>query len=341
MNYFSENHIFSSHEEIKFKKSFSERFHELLTTGKLPIETFLNMFAPHRVSMWKDILRKLKFSYDGNVIADVRLPTYVGGYYDLKDTIAINAFYLLYASEVEIASILAHEGIHAGVYTDGVNVEDESVTETLARKKINDVYSDQGFPAYEDLVSQVKEFFGDYSFEEMVELIENGDEETFDNFLELIVINPLCESEDPRDLEWSSIDKKLKKQWKFVKQMFPRMINSIQERNVNPHEEATMDVQQYKLEGLLAKAAEKITNDYAKLADIIIASTKHVHTLVTSQTIYDVLRDEGYSYLLDFAADKMNNFVHTFVQMFNVAQLQNNKVDADTLFRSFQKEFIV
>lgn len=329
MNHFERNNIFSSQEQIKLPQSFAARFERLMNRGYIDVLDYLKMFAPHRISMWESIKKKTGFEYK-NVVADIRLPGNIGGYYNLKDTIGINPMYLMYATEAQIASIVVHEGIHAGVYTES-EVHDESITETLARKKIEEVYNTQGFAAYENLVSQIQDYFGNHSFQEIVEMIENGDEETFDNFLELIVVKPLLEDEDTRSVTWQAIEKRLKKQWKFIKEMFPRIINSIESRDVNPHEDATMDVRSYKLEGLLEKAANQIIDNPEFLADVFFNATRHITSIVTSTDVIETLQDEGYGYLIDFNKEKILPFIDTFTEInnlhvFNKESLQVEKI---------------
>lgn len=336
MRNYSENHIFSEREDIFFRKSFAARFETLMSQGYLDIFDFLEMFAPQRVAMLRRIIDKIGLDFKGSLIADIRIPPQAVAYFDLKDTIGFNAWYLINADEKFIAHALIHEGIHAGVYSDA-QVHDESITETMTRKKMIEVYGEIGFESgYVDTVSELSEYFGEKSFAEIVELIENGDEETFDNFLQLLVIDPLFKNTDARKLTWHSIDNKLKKQWKFIRQMFPRIINSIEERNVGVHSDATMDVRSYKLENLMQKASQRLIKDPQKLAEVFLASTRHIKSIVTSNDIVNTLRDEGFGYLVDFNQNELMPFVQKFAEVHNLQVFNKQSLEVKHIQSAFE-----
>ncbi len=310
---------------------------ELYRTGRLNLFDFLGLFASHKEGLLKSILSRIDFKkFKGNLIVDITMPSYVGGYWDLKDTIAINPMLLLFGSEKAIAHVLIHEAIHAGAYTDGVEVHDESITETLAKKKMVEEYSETGFASgYDDMVVQLKQYFGDLSFEQITEKIESGDEETFDNFLEIMVLNPMFEDNNANEMTWDNVEFNLKKKWKIMKELFPRIINSIHDREVGPHEDATMDVSHFKLEGLLEKCANRIVNDQPeRLADILVHITKGNKEVIDSLEVQETLMKQGYAYLVDFGGDKITQYINHFVNIYNSFAVVGNAVDMKFVAKS-------
>lgn len=287
---------------------------------------FLKDFSPGRIGMLKRIIRKINFKYPKTLKVDFAMPMHTAGYFSPESKfIAISPMFLLSASEEEIAHVLIHEGTHAGIYTNGVEVQDEVLTETLAKKMMGEVYGDtEAFiSGYQDMVDEMKEFFGDLSYSELLEQVEKGDEKTFDNILDLIVIRPLLKSELTENLTWNSIEKTLYKKWNMIKRLFPRIINSMQGRFTGPHEEAKMHVFSYKLEGLMRKAASKFTGENSKiLADIFLTSMDRKEPeYVTEEYLIQKLWDSGYGYLLDFEKEKIVEQIHQFLIEYNITKI--------------------
>lgn len=294
-----------SGKELKLP-NFLRRKEDLERLLNLSPEEFLQYFAPHRERMFKRLKKKIEFKFGGKLIVDLTMPMRVGGYFSPgSNIIAINPFLLLHGSENEIAHVLFHEGLHAGAY--GPQVLDESLTETLTKKKIQEVYGGSELKSgYDGLVKQANQFFGDLTYKELAKYIEDGDEDTLNNLLELIVVKPLLDKSDLPN--WHDVKKKLKTQWQILKRLFPRMMNSIGNKTSDLHEEAKLDFHEYKLEGLLKKTAQKAFEEerVSSLVRKIIKAKK----LVSKGEVIKELINQGYSYMYDYNPDIVDSIAH-------------------------------
>lgn len=301
---------------------------------------FAEKFAPHRAWMINQILRKIRYTLKGNLLVDVRMPAVVGGYFDLKDTIAINPMLILFGSEKEIAHVLIHESIHAGNYTDGVMVEDESLTETMTQKYMKSCYGGIGLETgYQPLVEELEELVGEeMSFEELVQTVEEEEaDDKFDNLLSTIVVKPMINEGKPEELSWDSIELEVKKKWDVLARLFPRTINKIEGKNKGVHEKATMHASQVKLEGLLEKLADQMINDQPELlVGVLIRATQNSKNLVTEKDVINMLWAEGFGYLMDFAEKKMNKYIIEFTKFFNLSRSFNFEIDPVFVAKQFK-----
>ncbi|GAB4284189.1 MAG: hypothetical protein Kow0081_1250 [Candidatus Dojkabacteria bacterium] len=297
---------------------FELKFESLLDLLRMPPEKFLKLFAPNRLKVLQNAISKIKFrDFKGKFITDLTMPANVGGYYspDLN-IIAINPMLLLHGSEKEIAHVLFHEGIHAGIYTKGTEVLEEVVTETMAKKRIQELYG--GPPprsGYDGLVKEADEMFGDLEYNEMVEQVEDGDEATFDNYLELIIIRPAIGDADYSKLNWKEIRKSLKKKWKLLKKLFPRMINKIAKNNRGLHEDAKMEAYEYKLEGLLERAATKIISENKDIiVDIFLDITKNGEDNLEAKSILKKMVKQGFGYIIDKDPEIVEGYINSLLE---------------------------
>jgi hypothetical protein len=296
------------------------------------VETFLNRFAPERIAMFNRILKKLKFKFKGEIIIDLFCQNNVAGYFSpTENIIAVNPWVILEYSEAEIASVIFHEGIHAGIYTNGVNVWDESLVETLTKKGIDEMYSEDGLQSgYDSMVSELSEFFSELSFQELIDKVEDGDELTFDNLLEQIIISRYLNKDNVnvQDFKWSSIEKRLKDKWNMIQRLFPRMVNKLAKNGRGLHENGEMSLHHYKMEGLLNVAATKIF-DYKKdlILDILLDVSDQGEKVLTAEEIKDILFEKGYGYIYDKSPQKVDQFINTYIVQMGIIQLTAQKLD--------------
>lgn len=275
---------------------------------------FLENFAPGQLSTVKRILKKIEFEYDRPLVVDLTMPPNVAGYFSTTmDFIAISPALLLRGTESQIAHVILHECLHAGVY--GPKVDDEALVETMTINRITELYGRDDFPTgYDDLVSAVREYFGDKSFAEIQEAIEEGDEETFNNLLTFMVVDPALDGDDPRDLSWKKIESNLRKRWKFIRKYFPRIINTISgNSSAGVHDNATMGVHEFKLEMLLEKAAERIMANKSKLIKLMEIVTNQGQVNLTQKDIIAGLVDEGFAYLVDMYQKEIEAEITQFI----------------------------
>lgn len=331
----SETKLFSRVESANYNS-----IENLFYTGKIDMLTFAEKFAPHRKWMIGQILRKIGYTLKGNLIVDIRMPAGVGGYFDLKNTIAINPMLILFGSEKEIAHVLIHESIHAGNYTDGVMVEDESLTETMAQKYMKSCYGSVGLQTgYQPLVEELEDLVGEeMSFQELVETVEEEEaDDKFDNILSAIVVKPIMNEGKPEELSWDSIELEVRKKWDVLARLFPRTINKIEGKNKGVHEKATMHASQVKLEGLLEKLADQMINDQPEmLVGVLLRATQNAKDLVTEKDVVKMLWDEGFGYIMDFAEKQMNKYIEEFVKIFNLSKSFNFEIDPLFVAKQFK-----
>ncbi len=274
---------------------------------------------PSALRKLRNALRKIKFSFKGRFIVDLTIPNWVGGYFaEQIDTIAINPLLLLYGSEKDIAHVLFHEGLHAGVYTDGVNVDDEALVESMTKKRLGEIYGGSEVKSgYDSMVSDFNEYFGDMSFNDLSEMIEDGDEDTFDNLLEVMVVNPNVESEDLESLSFEEIKRRLGNMWSTLQTLFPRMMNSIARNNLGPHAGTNVDLHHFKLDSLLEKTAKKILSEKQELFQSIFKTVAVEDREHSREEIVDAMFKLGLGYLYDTEPEFINEMINKFIEKRN------------------------
>lgn len=298
-------------------------------------ERFLQRYASHRIDVLKKALRKIDFNFKGRFIADLTMPGNVGGYFSPDHNIlAINPWVLLYSSEKEIAHILFHEGLHAGIYSNGTRVMDETLVETMTKKKMDEVYGGATFRSgYDGLVKEASEFFGELSFDQIIEKIEDGDEETFDNMLEILIVRPMVAQKNIRDLTWTGVRKELSKKWKLIKKFFPRMVNKIAKNNRGLHEEAGMEPYQYKLDGLLEKTASRIIGSNPEIIlEVFLKITKKGEVNLEKERLRSIFVKSGYRYIYDLEPDYIEKSIERFITEVQLLKEQDEKIDIKKLY---------
>lgn len=319
--------------------AFGSKIESLEELFRMHPEKFLRIFAPHRAGMIKSILDKIEFSkFKGRLIADLTMPMNIGGYYSPdRNVIAINPMLLLHGKERDIAHVLYHEGLHSGIYSEGTEIMEEVVVETMTKKRMAELYGESTFRSgYDGMVKEAEEFFGELSYEEMVEQIEDGNDETFDNFLELAVVRPLIGEEDHTKLRWSEIRKSLKKKWSMLKKLFPRMINKVAKNNKGLHEDAEMEAYEYKLENLLERAAKDIFSNHKEILSEIFVDVSDGASLnpMNSDRIKKLLTRLGYGYLLDEEPKFMEKMIDQFIVQSEILKENDEEVTAEKIILS-------
>jgi hypothetical protein len=331
----TKNNLFfdSNSPELKFINFFGAfNKKEGISEFRPYVETFLERFSPDRIDMFNRILKKLKFKFKGDLIIDLFCPNNVAGYFSpTENVIAINPWVMLQYSEAEIASVIFHEGIHAGIYTNGVNVWDESLVETLTKKGIDEIYKEEGLQSgYDSMVKELSEFFSELSFQDLIEKIEDGDEQTFDNLLEQIIISRYLnkDSVDTKDFRWDSIEKRLRSKWNMIQRLFPRTVNKLARNGRGLHENGSMSLHHYKMEGLLNKAATSIFDFKQDLIiDILLDVSEQGEKILTAEGIKDLLFEKGYGYIYDKSPKKVEEFINVFIVQVGINKLTAQKMD--------------
>jgi len=285
---------------------------------RINIFKFLETYNPDRLKMLKRLLSKIGFRFKGILLADLFMPMNVGGYYyDAGEVIAINPALLLYGSEKDIAHVLVHEGIHAGIYTDQ-KVDDEALVESMTKQKMIDIYGGKKMKSgYDGLVDKFAETFGDMSFDEMSELINDENDETLNSFLEVVVVDSSIEN-GIEDLSWEEIKKKLSGMWGTLQKLFPRLMNSVGRKTNDLHAEAQLSFKEFKLESLLQKTAQRIISEqptiiYDLLEEITeVFTNKEVLSEDFEDTLIAMIYSSGYGYLIDFDDVAVRKIVTSF-----------------------------
>lgn len=287
-------------------------------------ESFLKNYAPNRVRVLKNALKKIKFKFNGTFMTDLTMPMNVGGYFAPgHDILAISPMLLLYGSEKDIAHVLFHEGLHAGIYT-GAPVEDESLVETMTKKKMAEVYGGPQFKSgYDSMVNELSTFFGDMSFEDMTEMVEDGDKQTFDNLIESIVVGPSI-GQGLEGLSWEELKRKLAGSWSMLQRLFPRMMNNIAGKNVGPHATADMSLQHYELDGILAKAAERVLSGNPEMITSLFDQiTKDGEENMETDLMIKEIYNAGFGYLYDFDSTVVEKLIGEYLAKSGFEKLSN------------------
>ncbi len=277
-------------------------------------ENFLEKH-PRALRKLKNALRKIGFRFKGRFIVDLTIPNYVGGYYaEQINTIAINPFLLLYGSEKDIAHVLFHEGLHAGIYTES-KVDDEALVESMTKRRMKEIYGGGEMKTgYDELVDDFNKYFGDLSFGDLSEMIEGGDDETFDNLLEVMVVNPEIKNGDIDSLSFLEIKKKLANVWSVLQKLFPRMMNSISNRNVGPHSGTNVELHHFKFDSLLDKTARQVIGENQELLDEIFETICIDNKEYTKEEVVDQMFKLGLGYLFDYERDFIEEKISEFIK---------------------------
>lgn len=280
---------------------------------------------PSQLRKLKNALKKINFKFKGNFIVDLTMPGYVGGYYaESIETIAINPMLLLMGTEKQIAHVLFHEGLHAGIYTDGTKVDDESLVEAMTKKKMEELYGGGIQSGYDGLVTEFNEYFGDTSFSELSEMVESGDEDTFNNMLEVMVLNRQMDNDSIEDLSFEEIKRKLKDVWSTLQKLFPRMMNSIANRNIGPHAGTNVELHHFKMDELLENMARKIIGEkpelFQKLFEELTPEDKEYNVMDVVRGMFDL----GIGYLFDAEPEFVRGKIEKFLEYKNTVSFCRN-----------------
>jgi hypothetical protein len=296
----------------------------IISDGQIEISKYaeyLKEIAPARYELLRKVLNKIEFqAFHGKFIVDARLPISIGGYWNPEnEVIAINPYFLLFGSEIEIATILIHEGLHAGIFTNNIELPDESMTQLITQEIVNEKYNNKGMKtAYDGGVEELRNLFGnEITLEDLIRLASESDEETFNNILESILVGPSILEQNTDQLRWDQIEKNLSEKWEILIKLFPRLINSVDKKRVGAHETATMsmsDFKQKKFEDLLKQIAQNMIEKHEKVLVKII--NEQLINLIPPLTVDAVIKSlyiEGYGYLIDYQSEIVVNYVKEYI----------------------------
>lgn len=278
-----------------------------------------------RFDRLKSILQKAGFfAYDLGleIVIDPFMPLrnpYASGSWDLNKTIAINPFFALFASVEYLAYVILHEGVHAGVFTKGVPVLDESVTDFLARKKASESMSidiDKFRSGYDDLVGTLERYFGDLSFDEIVELIAKGNKETLVSLLAVLAIEAEI-ANGSTNFAWDEIQQRIRTRWQDICRLFPRLLQLVEFETDDPTEinlfgEYLKEPENYLLDSVLEKASERLTIYRPETLYNIISNLDD--GFVSKEEIIEALIGNGYAYICDFNFFQLNSIIDMYLE---------------------------
>jgi len=287
------------------------RFEQVSLNPEIEIFDFLSAYAPQRINLLNNILNKTGFKghFDGDLIVDLKMASNAGGYFDMEDTIAINPLILLTGTEEEIAHILIHESHHAGIYPNKngkkIKIIEEVLTETLTIAMMKQIYGEVGIVSgYQDIVDILSAYVPGLTYLQIYEKISNGDENTLDNMIELIVGKSVLDSKNIIQLQWESIEAILKSQWKKISCMFPRIMNSTFNTNAGLHDESKVSFEEYisnKAQGLQKKIAARFKESQnSHLLQEILSNLNVKNQDLTIDNIIKELYAKGYGYLVNY-----------------------------------------
>lgn len=273
----------------------------------IDIWTYLELYGGERLDLLERIIHKIGLDRfldsGGELVIDNTLPLSIGGWFGKNNAdpthrvMAINPSLLLTGTEAEIAHVLTHEGAHAGIYTEGEELDEESVVEAFTKKEMAKFYPGSEFATgYDQLVNELAPFISHLTLEQLIEVVEGGNAEAFENFVELVVLNPLL-SQQPYQLDANSIQNSLMQSWETLRRLFPRMINAYDGRDAGVDAEPIMGWQNFPLDKLLQKAAAIIVQhgQWEGLQQGIMEIAKRDEV-----SFEEALNPSGYRYVYDY-----------------------------------------
>jgi hypothetical protein len=249
------------------------------------------------------------------LVVDFSLPMSVGGYWNLKDTIGVNPAVLLFGDEKEIAHVLIHEGFHAPqVYTEA-GIQDEALTENLAKERMNELYGSEGIATgYDREVEFFAKTFPSMTFEDIIDLVEKEDDlDTLDNLIEWLILNSNRELQ-PEDFSYHQIHRRIEGIWETLQELFPRLMNAIYREHRGPHEEANVPIYEYKIEGILEKVAYFLSDNPETLQVILNKLLSNFQGQLTYNEVEKAFIEAGYGYFIDFSRITFSREVNEFIK---------------------------
>ena len=221
---------------------------------------------------------------------------HVGGYYSKElNIIGINPIILL-QGEAALAHVLYHESLHAGFVLNEENeritgIMDEGLVETLTVKRMIEAYGcDPIKSGYQEIVDELFQYFGNFSDTEILNDISDNHVTTLDNILEKIVLWPLVRTGNINNLTRDRIKSELFSKWMFIRRYFNRLLNDVDGRNVNPFEDAIMDVSEYKLDNLMNRAVELMIETFG-IYDIFSEIADEINCEITKAAVIEGLKN--------------------------------------------------
>src|SRR5262249_26160409 len=123
----------------------------------------------------------------------------------------------------DIAHVLIHEGYHAGVYTAGEEMPDESITEAMTKDMMATLYPEDTLrTGYDSLVDNLKAELGNISLLEMIEMVKQGGIEALEEFIAHILLRRAANARNPLDFSYGRLRFNLHAVWPKLQELFPR-----------------------------------------------------------------------------------------------------------------------
>lgn len=273
--------------------------------GPIPLEVYLAAM-PNLRQRFERILRKLQIEIPSDlpVLIDPTMPAHIGGGYGTLGSqhwLFLNPMILL-GSELELAHVLVHEGIHAGIvkhplmFKVKTEVQDEPIVESLSKDIMMAEYGTTGIKTgYDPLVAELKSFMSGQSFSELARHIDNDSSgKSLEKLVEAVVLEPLLRQGE-LDLSKQAIDSALAQRWDVLCRLFSRLINGAFNTGRGVHESVGIEMSAYSPEHLYRRAAALMLNHPKVMRGVIRSAAAHIETY-TPETIYQQLVEMGYGY---------------------------------------------
>jgi len=181
------------------------------------------------------ILQKLGINPDSNNFKFLPFPeaNVPACYVPALNEIWIDPNKLLNYSDDQLAHVIYHEALHAGLAIVGHKILDESLTDLITELKIRKEYPYTEFRSgYSDIVDDLISFLPNVSFEELESMIEDEEIGNFD-FETILFKLATAEIFNLEETEFSEesvkflseeyINRKLRYRWIEIVQLFPRL----------------------------------------------------------------------------------------------------------------------
>jgi hypothetical protein len=242
--------------------------------------------------------------FPGQIVIDLSLPANIGGYYlaadDTTEVIGLHPLAVLFGTKESLIHILKHELTHAGVGLNAqdANVMDESLTDLITQQFM----AEQNIPdkfrsGYQELVRLISQHLGHLSAAELLAVVEADPLQTLANLLAAMFVQPICQAATPGMLTEDSIRFQLRRHWRLVQLLFPRLLNEIAAPYKGLHDQTEADLSPVIWQTVAGRIAEQILA-HGRLTEVVDYALASIPTeMLDEQHVFTQLALLGYGYL--------------------------------------------
>jgi len=243
-----------------------------------------------------------------NPLTPIFRPKVMGGFNTEEIYIELNPAILeMPNAKLMIAHVFFHE------YNHMIGIYDEAITELMTVRKMKEVYKQVGFESgYSKIVNDLELLLGNRTYEELKAMMDMNQSDALNNMVAEIVVKDIFENSDSEqqlfeNLRIGNLMYSAKYKWNKILELFPRLINSLDNKGKNLFEDAAMDWYQLNKRSIANMVIERIFTNSERAFRTLDALFKKQGKDGTG--FYGV---EGYDYLYEFALEKGMNLYQIY-----------------------------